>query len=364
MKRRIRRKEKKQKKIIITLSIVLILFLSAGYAAFQSNITLKAKGNTVLKKITIGGVKIPVVTSGDGLYADDTTTGRYVYRGTNPKNYIKLGSDRYRIMAVESDGTLKVIKNGSIGYITFDPGYSTSISGMTDENSIIGTRYSNISTDYCYQSSGTESNYYGCNVWGSRTTMLDSLENNITQMPREIGGTLYDLPEKEAYLNTYLNSTWLSTLSTDIQNKIVSHLFNVGTVNPSSSLNETINQESNYKWKGKVGLMTLSDYIKSNSNIEQCSSYSLYNVNYVTCKGTQWLSFTTSIPPKYESSYPWILSSYSNSKAYSVFFIHSVSLLCNGETDISRGVSPVFYLSSNITLSDGTGAGWDPYVVN
>ena len=93
------------------------------------------------------------VTTGDGLYIDDTITGRYVYKGANPDNYIQLGSDMYRIMSVEKDGTLKVIKNESIGNMAFDLGYSTSISGMTDENSIIGTRYSNIYTDYCYYNS-------------------------------------------------------------------------------------------------------------------------------------------------------------------------------------------------------------------
>ena len=48
-----------------------------------------------------------VVTSGDGLYKDTTETGRCVYKGANPNNYITLGSDMYRIIAVESDGTLK-----------------------------------------------------------------------------------------------------------------------------------------------------------------------------------------------------------------------------------------------------------------
>ena len=51
-------------------------------------------------------LKENVVTTGDGLYADTTEAGRYIYRGGNPNNYIKLGSDMYRIIAVESDNTL------------------------------------------------------------------------------------------------------------------------------------------------------------------------------------------------------------------------------------------------------------------
>ena len=364
MRRRLYKKEIKQKKIIISLSVFLLLFLSVGYAAFNTNLTLKAKGNITQKKIVIDGVKIPVVTTGDGLYVDDTVTGRYVYRGVNPDNYIQLGSDMYRIMAVEKDGTLKVIKNESIGNIPFDPSYFTSISGVTAAYSVTGTRYSNTSTDYCYQNSGAEDYYFGCKVWGSKTTMLDSSGNNITQMPREIGGAEYNLPEKEAYINTYLNSTWLNTLSTDVQSKIVTHIFNVGLVNYNEAvLSNTVTQESSYKWNGKVALMTASDYINSNTNIEQCGSYSLNNTNYTTCKTTSWINSLNSsdlwmILPAFDTNY---------------YFDKSTSMFANISFSSDRinfysaleptlGIIPVFFLSSNITLT-GEGTENSPYVV-
>ena len=49
------------------------------------------------------------------------------------------------------------------------------------------------------------------------------------------------------------------------------HIFNKGvTKYGETSLSNTVVQEQAYKWKGKIGLMNLSDYIKSNTNIEQC----------------------------------------------------------------------------------------------
>ena len=305
------------------------------------------------------------VTTGDGLYVDDTVTGRYVYRGVNPDNYIQLGSDMYRIMAVEKDGTLKVIKNESIGNIPFDPSYFTSISGVTAAYSVTGTRYSNTSTDYCYQNSGAEDYYFGCKVWGSKTTMLDSSGNNITQMPREIGGAEYNLPEKEAYINTYLNSTWLNTLSTDVQSKIVTHIFNVGLVNYNEAvLSNTVTQESSYKWNGKVALMTASDYINSNTNIEQCGSYSLNNTNYTTCKTTNWIN-------SLNSSTLWMILPYSDSSpSYAVLLTSSgyfgvQSITYDGTnwfliTDGEYSIAPVFFLSSNINLL-GEGSEGSPY---
>ena len=358
MKRRIRRKEKKQKKIIITLSIFLILFLTVGYAAFQSNITLKAKGNIKEKIISISDLIKTVVTSGDGLYVDDTETGRYIYKGATPNNYIKLDSDIYRIISIESDGTLKVIKNSNIGWIVLDPSYITNIPGVTDKNSTEGTRYTTVLTDYCYQNPEYESKYTGCNVWGSRTTTLDSSGNNITQMPSQIGKTLYDLPEKEAYLNTYLNYTWFNTLSTDVQRKIVTHIFNVGVVNYSTSLNETITQESSYKWKGKVGLMNASDYIKASTNSTCTSAYAYMQDSncYNNSETHNWI-FAGPV----NKQYAWTITP-SNVNYSANIIVATTGGIGQNSSQNDRGISPVFFLSSNVNLK-GRGTINNPYKI-
>ena len=64
-------------------------------------------GNTAL----IVGNTVSVADSGDGLYADDTRAGRYVYRGSNPDNYIEFNDELWRIVAKEADGTYKIVRN-------------------------------------------------------------------------------------------------------------------------------------------------------------------------------------------------------------------------------------------------------------
>ncbi len=71
-----RMRRNKQKKIILITSITLLLFLTIGYAAFQTNLNITAKAN--IKTIDITD---KVVTSGDGLYEDQYEDGRYIYRG-------------------------------------------------------------------------------------------------------------------------------------------------------------------------------------------------------------------------------------------------------------------------------------------
>ena len=61
---------------------------------------------------SIGGQPVEVVESGDGLYEDEYESGRYVYKGANPNNYIEFDNGEiWRIVAKEADGTYKILKN-------------------------------------------------------------------------------------------------------------------------------------------------------------------------------------------------------------------------------------------------------------
>ncbi len=307
---------------------------------------------------SIDDLKTLATTSGDGLYKDTTEAGRYVYRGANPNNYITLGTDTYRIISVESDNTLKVIKNGSIGNKVFDPGYSTSITGVTGSNSTDGTRYSSTSADYCYVSKA--SSYLGCNVWGSKTTTLDTNGKNVTQMPRTVDGTLKDLPEKEAYLNTYLNNDWYNSLSSNVQNIVVSHMFNVGvTKKDETNLSNTISQEQTYKWKGKVGLMNQSDYVKASTN-SACTNVNAYSVTSSCYNNSDTHNWIYAGPAA--KSFSWTIAPSSSSNVSLVFNVGSGGNLIYNFALNSFGAAPVLYLSSDISL-EGDGTSDSPYTV-
>ncbi len=287
----------------------------------------------------IGGNDVEVVTSGDGLYKDSTELGRYVYKGADPNNYITLGSDTYRIISVESDGTLKVIKNGSIVSMAFDTS---------------NTRYSTVSTDYCNST-------YGCKVWGSKTTTLNSSGSNVTTMPREVGGTEYNLPDAEATLNTYLNNDWYNSLDSNVKSKVVTHMFNVGvTKKNETSLANTITQEQAYKWKGKVGLMNPSDYVKASTN-SACTSVSEYYSNSSCYNNSATHNWIFAGPVAKSSS--WTIAPFSHSSANLVFYVCSGGYLTGYGASISLGAAPVLYLSSNIQLS-GKGTSGEPFTIS
>lgn len=235
--------------------------------------------------ITIGGQNIPVITESDGLYADSYENGKYTYKGTNPNNYIIFSGETWRIISINSDGTLKIIRTQNIGNMAWDTN--------------------------------------GASTWNA-----------------------------PAILNTYLNGTYLQTLSN--QNQIVSHNWSIGMLDYNNNdLALQITSENATNWNGKVGLITPSEYIRANTNNEECGTASLVNSNYNKCLNTNWMSsLGTNL---------WTISNASAS--FSPIYISNNSF--NHDTEVagsSRNVVPVIYLNSNITLT-GSGTEADPYKI-
>jgi len=284
-----------------------------------------------------GGIAIPqqnaastliekVTTTGDGLYEDSTEAGRYVYKGTNPDNYITFNNETWRIVAVESDETLKIMKNESLGQKQFD-----TPSG----------RYQS-STGYC-------NSQYGCNVWGSTSTMLDTNGNIITTMPRKINETAYALPTTESQMTTFLKTYYGSTnLSTEAKNQIESHLWNVGLIdNVNQSVETVVAKEKTNKWNGNVGLINPSDYMKASANIN-CTS-SACNANNYMKKSYYWWTMSPASNNEGDSNNVWYID-----MSFGVSYTSAV----NGVE-----VYPVVYLNSNIKIA-GEGTTAAPYTIS
>ncbi len=84
------------------------------------------------------------VTSGDGLYQDDYG---YIYKGANPNNYITFNNEVWRILSVQADGTIKIVKNTNVRDMVWD---STNINNWTRPaslNTYLNEEYYNSLTD-------------------------------------------------------------------------------------------------------------------------------------------------------------------------------------------------------------------------
>lgn len=246
--------------------------------------------------LTSDDLKALVVTEGDGLYADEYEVGKYTYKGANPNNYITFNNETWRIISISPDGSIKIIRNESIGNMVFD----------------------------------TTGGTYGSNNW-----------------------------DRPADLNTYLNYTYLPAITID-QDKIVSHTWSMGEImddNDSNLAGQIVDENRTQSQSYSVGMITVSEYLRANTNIEQCGNFSINNTNRTTCLTTNWMY---NILPS--SGTLWTISPFAD---YSdeVFPVLSDGSLNDGGASFSSGVSPVVYLSSDITLT-GDGSQGNPYAIS
>ena len=86
-----------------------------------------------------------IVTSGDGLYEDEYEDGRYFYKGGNPNNYVTFNNEQagWRIVSIEPDGTIKIMKTASIGNQYWDTNGSNNWARPANLNTYLNSTYYN-----------------------------------------------------------------------------------------------------------------------------------------------------------------------------------------------------------------------------
>ena len=246
--------------------------------------TPSTAGDTILKKE-------PIVDTGDGLYADEYEEGKYTYKGAKPNNYVTFNNEKagWRIISINSDETIKIMKDDSIGNIAWD-----------------------------------------------------SSESNNWNRP--------------ASLNTYLNNDYYNSLTSTAQSQIVEGTYYAGAVtDDNNDMQDQISDEKAVTSKVKVALPTVSEYLRANSNKEQCGTFSLNNANTSTCETSDWM---------FNSNYWWWTLSPFSGNSYNVFrvlYYDYVDYSTASYTD--NAVRPVVTLSSKVQITGGTGTKSDPYTL-
>ena len=271
-----------------------------------------------------------VVTSGSGMYFDDTEDGKCIFKGANPNNYIRFNDELWRIISLEKDGTIKIIRSSAESANAFDT------AGQRDQasNGAGGT--------YC--ASGNN----GCNAWGINNNYINGY----------ISGTVL----KDASLNTYLNNTYLNKITTNKAN-IINHAWYVGAINANNGdIKNQMNDEKTSQWNGKIGLITVSEFIRANSNNNQCGSLSLNNNNTSSCINTNWIY---NIIP--ENSNMWTITPTldNNNQVFIISKDQKPGSINYTNASINTSfVAPSLYLSEQTVITGGTGTKEDPYLID
>ena len=176
---------------------------------------------------SIGGQPVEIVESGDGLYEDTYESGRYVYKGANPNNYIEFDNGEvWRIISKEADGTYKILKNELLPEQAWDTSNSNNWAKPATLNTYLNGEY--------------------------YTNLDSSIKDNIVSHTWGIGA-----PSTED--------------------------------NQEGEINKVIEDEKEIIWNGSVGLISLSDYALANSNVANCESMMNLSMNSEMCRTTNWM---------------------------------------------------------------------------
>ena len=99
------------------------IYNNNGYYLYVPNINCGEKYKTKTLQETL--IKDSLVETGNGLYKVDD---EYIFKGDNVKNYIKLNDVLYRIVSINSDGSVRLMenkKNSENTMTTWDDRYNT-----------------------------------------------------------------------------------------------------------------------------------------------------------------------------------------------------------------------------------------------
>ena len=288
---------------------------------------------------------------------EDLNGGNIRYYGASPNNYIYFNCSDYsnqtsstcetwRIIGV-FDGKLKLIRNKSIGYHSWD----------------------NKDT-----STGAETNL-GKNDWTTARLMkllnpskyytVDSNDNNLGQILYYNGasGKCYS-GQNNATVDCDFTSTGIKNDET--RNMIAETTYNLGgwntfTVYPNEiyeyERGTTVYTGRLPTWTGKIALAYPSDYGYA-ADLNQCVNKQLNKYNDSTCTSNNWMK---SIITNNGSNDGWLLTPHSNYSYIAWGVILSGIMGGNRAYYSSYGAAPVLYLSSELGIELGDGSSSNPY---
>jgi len=303
-----------------TESGILVGKINDGRNTVSSSYTIKIKTgpNASDQLIT------KVVETGVGLYADKYEKGRYIYKGNNPDNYIIFNDEKWRILSIESNEMLKIVRAQDLEWSSS----SFDTAGLRK-------------TGYC---SGGLAPNQGCNAWSKSVTFsYDSFSGAV---------------EKDAELNIYLNTTYYNTLTDLAKSQIQEGIFNIGGVNLNNNdLSNAIEEEKKYTSMNKIALVTATEYSRASTKCTSIYAFKRDSECYNSIQTHDWLY---NLMRQGGRDNMWLLSPGTNNNT--IIYADSGGLSTDRANSF-RGIAPTLYLKSNITLS-GSGTQLDPYTIN
>ena len=155
-------------------------------------------------------------------------------------------------------------------------------------------------------------------------------------------------------LKAYVNGEYYDNLNDNVKKYIENNTWNMGDIslNNDDLRNQITSENRRQSNNSYVGLMTVSEYLRSNTNKGSCETFSLNNFNFSACQSTNWM---------FNGKAFWTLTA-DDLKPYMVNFVQDDGTINRDNSHVLFGVRPVLVLKDNISLI-GQGTKHNPFAI-
>lgn len=326
---------------------LIILILSMGYALLNEELSIEATGiisapkGERLSDIILSNEEATLNT-GDGLYKYDS---KYYFSGTDINNYIEFNDETWRIVSIEEDGSVKIVKDNVLEI--------NKISQYESTTPFWEKYYNNYFKEY-NKNKITSEGRIPFDIRGRRpidTTLENSYCSNTRNGCNAYDkGTFNDLVvDEESIIKGYLEKVFFPNMTKTAQEQIQNYTLNIGIIETNKRIDIVLNSEKENTTISYIGLLNVSDYVYATQDTTCRNSF-----DKEACANSNWL-----ILPDYQY---YLLNGKKVDGNAQVWTVTTAGKIASQDANNNYYLRPVVVLNKNIT-STGTGNINDKYVL-
>lgn len=284
------------------------------------------------------------VTNENGIYQRvsdyDNDIFTYFFRGVEEKNYIKLNNELWKIVSVESDGKIKIVKYNPLSIQYSFPFSKLKNGTFTFDSKLNNNKSINDILDEYYNSL----NYI--NAISEGYFCIDNFKQS-SELNYE-NGTDYNIPKDlTTYVYNSTNKVYDSKFNCTNTSRNIGLLNAYEMVNSGSTIKEDISLFNFLNPEARVSTLTVFDNTKLSFITYTLGSKKSTNSNN-TDKGYSFYDISTD-------------ATANNRGIVSTDFAYSYTINLSGDKNFL--IRPSLYLKENIKVISGNGTYSDPYLL-
>ena len=326
---------------------LIILILSMGYALLNEELSVEATGiigsppGEKLSDVILSNEEA-TLNNGNGLYQYNS---KYYFSGIDVNNYVEFNDEIWRIVSIEEDGSVKIVKDSVVeiskiaqyeSISAFWPNYYNNYVKEYNKNQITsqgrvpfdirGRRPidTTLSNSYCINTKN------GCNAY-DKGTFLDLIVDD------------------ESIMKLYLEEVFFPNMTKTAQEQIQNYTLNIGIVETNKKIDVVLSSEQANTTISFIGLLNISDYVYATHDTTCRNGFDKENCGY-----SNWL--------KLQDYQYFLLNGKKVDGNAQVWTVSTAGKVVSQDASNNYYLRPVVVLNNNITAT-GSGNINDKYVL-